>query len=206
MPIMQTLEITNPIDRIKTHMLESAEVKRLAAEYLGPVIATAGEAMVQCLIGNNKILACGNGGSAGDAQHFSSEMLNRYERERPSLPAIALTTDTSTLTSIANDYSYAEIFAKQIKGLGQAGDILLAISTSGHSLNVLRAIETAHDRQMTVVTLTGKDGGAIVELLKPNDIEIRVPSDRTARIQEVHLLIIHCLCDMIDQSLFGQEN
>ena len=203
---MQTQEIANPIDRIKTHMLESAEVKRLAAEYLGPLIATAGDAMVQCLIANNKILACGNGGSAGDAQHFSSEMLNRYERERPSLPAIALTTDTSTLTSIANDYSYAEIFAKQIKGLGQAGDILLAISTSGHSLNVLRAIETAHDRQMTVVALTGKDGGAIAELLKPGDIEIRVPSDRTARIQEVHLLIIHCLCDMIDQSLFGQEN
>jgi D-sedoheptulose 7-phosphate isomerase len=203
---MQTLEIANPVDRIKTHMLESAEVKRLAAEYLGPVIAAAGDAMVQCLIGNNKILSCGNGGSAGDAQHFSSEMLNRYERDRPSLPAIALTTDTSTLTSIANDYSYAEIFAKQIKGLGQAGDILLAISTSGHSLNILRAIETAHDRQMAVIALTGRDGGAIAELLKPNDIEIRVPSDRTARIQEVHLLIIHCLCDMIDQSLFGQEN
>lgn len=203
---MQTQEISSPADRIKTHMLESAEVKRLAAEYLGPLIAAAGEAMVQCLIANNKILACGNGGSAGDAQHFSSEMLNRYERERPSLPAIALTTDTSTLTSIANDYSYAEIFSKQIKGLGQAGDILLAISTSGHSLNVLRAIETAHDRQMTVVAMTGKDGGAIAELLKPGDIEIRVPSDRTARIQEVHLLIIHCLCDMIDQSLFGQEN
>lgn len=203
---MQTQEISSPIDRIKTHMLESAEVKRLAAEYLGPLIAAAGEAMVQCLIANNKILACGNGGSAGDAQHFSSEMLNRYERERPSLPAIALTTDTSTLTSIANDYSYAEIFSKQIKGLGQAGDILLAISTSGHSLNVLRAIETAHDRQMTVIAMTGKDGGAIAELLKPGDVEIRVPSDRTARIQEVHLLIIHCLCDMIDQSLFGQEN
>lgn len=203
---MQTLDITSSLDRIKAHMLESADTKRLAAEQLAPVIAAAGDTMVQCLINNNKILSCGNGGSAGDAQHFSSEMLNRYERERPSLPAIALTTDTSTLTSIANDYSYAEIFSKQIKGLGQPGDILLAISTSGQSLNILRAIETAHDRQMSVVALTGKDGGAIVELLKPNDIEIRVPSFRTARIQEVHLLIIHCLCDMIDQSLFGPEN
>jgi D-sedoheptulose 7-phosphate isomerase len=203
---MQTVDITSPIDRIKAHMLESADVKRLAAEQLAPAIAAAGDAMVQCLISNNKILSCGNGGSAGDAQHFSSEMLNRYERERPSLPAMALTTDTSTLTSIANDYSYSEIFSKQIKGLGHAGDILLAISTSGHSLNILRAIETAHDRQMTVVALTGRDGGAIVELLKPGDIEIRVPTDRTARIQEAHLLIIHCLCDMIDQSLFGQEN
>lgn len=203
---METLEITTPVERIRTHMLESADTKRLAAEQLAPVIAAAGEAIVQCLIANNKILSCGNGGSAGDAQHFSSEMLNRYERERPSLPAIALSTDTSTLTSIANDYSYAEIFAKQIKGLGREGDILLAISTSGQSLNILRAIETAHDRQMSVIALTGKDGGAIVELLKPNDIEIRVPAFRTARIQEVHLLIIHCLCDMIDQSLFGQEN
>ncbi len=203
---METLEITTPVDRIRTHMLESADTKRLAADQLAPVIAAAGDAIVQCLIANNKILSCGNGGSAGDAQHFSSEMLNRYERERPSLPAIALSTDTSTLTSIANDYSYAEIFAKQIKGLGREGDILLAISTSGQSLNILRAIETAHDRQMSVIALTGKDGGAIVELLKPNDIEIRVPAFRTARIQEVHLLIIHCLCDMIDQSLFGQEN
>lgn len=203
---MHTTEIVSPVDRIKAHMLESADVKRLAAEVLAPAIAAAGEAMVQCLIANNKILTCGNGGSAGDAQHFSSEMLNRYERDRPSLPAIALTTDTSTITSIANDFSYAEIFAKQIKGLGQAGDILLAISTSGQSLNVLRAIETAHDRQMTVVALTGKDGGAIAELLKPGDIEIRVPADRTARIQETHLLTIHCLCDMIDQALFGEEN
>jgi D-sedoheptulose 7-phosphate isomerase len=203
---MQTVDITSPIDRIKAHMLESADVKRLAAEQLAPAIAAAGDAMVQCLISNNKILSCGNGGSAGDAQHFSSEMLNRYERERPSLPAMALTTDTSTLTSIANDYSYSEIFSKQIKGLGHAGDILLAISTSGNSLNILRAIETAHDRQMTVVALTGRDGGAMVELLKPGDVEIRVPTDRTARIQEAHLLIIHCLCDMIDQSLFGQEN
>lgn len=203
---MQTLDITSPIDRIKLQMLESADTKRLAAEQLAPAIAAAGDTLVQCLISNNKILSCGNGGSAGDAQHFSSEMLNRYERERPSLPAIALTTDTSTLTSIANDYSYAEIFAKQIKALGQPGDILLAISTSGQSLNILRAIETAHDRQMTVVSLTGRDGGAIADLLKPDDIEIRVPADRTARIQEVHLLIIHCLCDMIDQSLFGQEN
>jgi D-sedoheptulose 7-phosphate isomerase len=157
------------------------------------------------LLQERKILSCGNGGSAGDSQHFSSEMLNRYDRERPGLPAIALTTDTSTITSIANDYHYDEIFAKQVRALGQGGDILLAISTSGNSSNVVQAMKAAHDRGMPVVALTGKDGGEMALHLAEEDIEIRVPSSSTARIQEVHLLVIHCLCDAIDRMLFGEE-
>lgn len=202
---MYTINALDPTDRIKMHMQDSADVKRLAAEQLAPTIAKAGEIMVQCFLAKNKILSCGNGGSAGDAQHFSSEMLNRYERDREGLPAIALSTDTSTLTSIANDYAYTEIFAKQIIALGTPGDVLLAISTSGQSANIVRAIDAAHKKDMTVIALTGRDGGKIAAQLRPNDIEIRVPAERTARIQEVHLLIIHCLCDMIDHSLFGPE-
>ena len=159
--------------------------------------------MVEALVNDKKILCCGNGGLAADAQHFSSEMLNRYERERPALPAIALTTDTSTITSIANDYHFDEIFAKQIRALGQAGDILLVYSTSGHSANIISAIQTAHDKELTVIALTGKDGGKLSSVLNETDIEIRVPSNSTARIQEVHLLITHCFCDLIDQQLFG---
>ncbi|MEL7401623.1 MAG: SIS domain-containing protein, partial [Pseudomonadota bacterium] len=140
-----------------------------------------------------------------DAQHFSSELLNRFERERPSLPAIALTTDPSTMTSIANDYSYNEVFSKQIRALGNPGDVLLAISTSGNSANVIQAIQAAHEREMTVVALTGKDGGGMASLLTADDVEVRVPSDVTARIQEVHLVVIHSLCDFIDCSLFGEE-
>jgi len=159
--------------------------------------------MGQSLRNDGKILSCGNGGSAGDAQHFSSELLNRFERERPGLPAIALTTDSSTLTSIANDYAYEEIFAKQVRALGKAGDVLLAISTSGNSANVNRAIVAAHERDMQIVALSGRDGGAMSALLNAGDVEIRVPAERTARIQEIHLVIIHCLCDLIDESLFG---
>lgn len=203
---MNTTSALDPVERIKLHMVDSAEIKRLAAEQLAPLIAQAGDVMVQCFLAKNKILSCGNGGSAGDAQHFSSEMLNRYERERPGLPAIALTTDTSTLTSIANDYAYTDVFSKQIRALGKAGDVLLAISTSGNSDNIIRAIEAAHEKNMTVVALTGRDGGKIVAQLHPQDIEIRVPAERTARIQEVHLLVIHCLCDMIDHRLFGQKD
>lgn len=158
--------------------------------------------MVNALMNGNKILCCGNGGSAGDAQHFSSELLNRYERDRPSLPAIAITTDPSTMTSIANDYSYDEVFSKQVRALGQQGDILLAISTSGNSRNVIKAMEAAVSRDMTIVALTGRDGGEMAGLLSNNDVEIRVPSNRTARIQEVHLLAIHNLCEVIDDSLF----
>ena len=149
------------------------------------------------------MLSCGNGGSAGDAQHFSSEMVNRFERERPGLPAVALTTDSSTLTSIANDYDYSRVFARQIEALGQPNDLLLAISTSGHSSNIKAAIEAAHEREMGVVALTGRDGGDAAKLLRPGDVELRVPSDSTARIQEVHLLVIHCLCDLVDLQLLG---
>ena len=158
--------------------------------------------MIDALIRGNKILSCGNGGSAGDAQHFSSELLNRYERNRPSLPAMALTTDSSTITSIANDFSFDEIFSKQVKALGQRGDILLAISTSGNSANVIKAMQAALKRDMTIVALTGKDGGEMAGFMGENDVEIRVPSSRTARIQEVHLLVIHNLCESIDNALF----
>lgn len=183
----------------------SIDTKLHAMEVLAPAIEQAGQLMLNSLLSEGKILACGNGGSAGDAQHFSSELLNRFERERPSLPALALTTDTSTLTSIANDYSYQEVFSKQVRALGRSGDVLLAISTSGNSANVLQAIQSAHDRDMQVVALTGREGGQMSELLLPDDVEICVPSFVTARIQEVHLLVIHCLCDLIDNQLFGVE-
>ncbi|MCF7981648.1 MAG: phosphoheptose isomerase [Pseudomonadales bacterium] len=191
--------------RVHEHFEASIKTKTEAAEQLPQIITAAADALVQCLLNNGKVLTCGNGGSAGDAQHFSSELLNRFERERPSLPAIALTTDSSTITSIANDYSYNEVFSKQVRALGQREDILLAISTSGNSGNVVEAIHAAHDREMRVISLTGRDGGEMVHIQQAGDIEIRVPSDVTARIQEVHLLIIHCLCDLIDHQLFGGE-
>lgn len=192
-------------ERILQHFHDSIDTKAQASQVLPPMIEHASRMMVETLLNDGKILSCGNGGSAGDAQHFSSELLNRFERERPSLPALALTTDTSTLTSIANDYSYNEVFSKQIRALGQPGDILLAISTSGNSANVIQAIQAAHEREMRVVALTGKDGGNMAALLTPEDCEIRVGSKITARIQEVHLLVIHCLCDLIDEQLFGSH-
>lgn len=188
--------------RVKIHFEESARTKLTAAENISSIIAIAGEKMVECLLKNHKILSCGNGGSAGDAQHFSAELLNRFETERPSLPALALTTDSSTITSIANDYSFELVFSKQISALGQAGDVLLAISTSGNSINVVRAVEAAHNKNMTVIALTGRDGGKLAPILKESDIEIRVETDKTSRIQEIHLLIIHCLCDIIDHKIF----
>lgn len=191
--------------RIRQMFQASIDTKQQAMEVLVPFIEHASQLMVHSLLNEGKILACGNGGSAGDSQHFSSELLNRFERERPSLPAIALTTDSSTITSIANDYSYNEVFSKQIRALGRPGDVLLAISTSGNSANVIQAIQAAHDREMVVVALTGRDGGGMASLLLPEDVEIRVPSKVTARIQEVHLLAIHCLCDLIDRQLFGSE-
>ncbi|SPJ35063.1 Phosphoheptose isomerase [Kushneria phyllosphaerae] len=191
--------------RIIDHFNASIDVKTWSSEVLPPFIEAASQTMVQSLINDGKILTCGNGGSAGDAQHFSSELLNRFERERPSLPALALTTDSSTITSIANDYSYNDVFSKQIRALGQPGDVLLAISTSGNSANVIQAIQAAHDRDMIVVALTGRDGGNMASLLGQEDCEIRVPATVTARIQEVHLLVIHCLCDLIDHQLFGSN-
>ncbi len=191
------------IERIKQNFHDSIATKTLAIEVLPEVIARAGNYMAKALVENQKILCCGNGGSAADAQHFASELINRFETERPSLPAIALTTDTSTITSIANDYHFDEIFTRQIKALGQPGDILLAISTSGNSRNVVNAIKAAQDRHMIVVALTGRDGGEIGAVLNSQDIEIRVPAQSTARVQETHLLIIHCLCDLIDRVLFS---
>ncbi|MFZ0218669.1 MAG: phosphoheptose isomerase [Candidatus Aquirickettsiella sp.] len=193
----------NLLTRIKTHFSESIRTKSDAAETLPEIILAASQLFVECFLNNNKILVCGNGGSAADSQHFASEMINRFETERPSLPAIALTTDTSTITSIANDYSYNEIFAKQIRALGQAGDILFIISTSGNSENILKACEAAQSRDLKIIALTGKEGGALAGLLSSTDIEIRVQGTSTARIQETHLLIIHCLCDLIDKQLFG---
>jgi len=181
----------------------SIETKHAAKETLADPIAAAVELMTTAFSAGNKILSCGNGGSAADAQHFSAELVCRFERERPGLPAVALTTDTSALTAISNDYNYDEVFAKQVNALGQAGDVLLAISTSGNSANVVRAIEAAHAKGLTVVALTGRDGGHIASLLQNNDVEIRVPSNSTARVQEVHLLTIHCLCHQIDELLFG---
>lgn len=192
------------LDRIKKHFNESIEIKKIAAEELGPYIAKATDIMLKALVNGRKILACGNGGSAADAQHFSAELLNRFEMERPSLPAIALTTDTSTITSIGNDYSFDEIFSKQLRGLGQAGDVLLAISTSGNSSNIIQAIKVAHAQQLRVIALTGKDGGEIAHLLQEEDVELRVRAKVTARIQEVHVLILHCFCDLIDHNLFAQ--
>lgn len=195
-----------PQDRIKQHFLDSIATKTETMETLVPAIAKAGNLMAESLLNGHKILSCGNGGSAADAQHFSAEMLNRFEMERPPLPAIALTTDTSTLTAIGNDYHFDEVFAKQVKAIGQVNDVLLAISTSGYSKNVIQAIQVAHERGLRIVALTGKSGGEIAAILsKEEDVEIRVPSSQTARIQETHLLIIHCLCDFIDKRLFSQE-
>jgi D-sedoheptulose 7-phosphate isomerase len=195
----------DPLARIIQQFHDSAELKLRAVEVLAAPLARAGEIMAQCLMNEGKIMACGNGGSAADAQHFAAELLNRFEMERPGLAAIALTTDSSTLTSIANDYDYVQVFSKQVRALGHEGDVLLAISTSGNSPNVIDAIRAAHDKGVTVVALTGKDGGKMAGMLKADDVNLCVPSPVTARIQEVHLVCLHCLCDGIDQRLFGVQ-
>lgn len=191
------------IERIRVGFTDSIQTKINAADSIINIIAEASEEIVQALLEGHKILTCGNGGSACDAMHFSSEMLNRYKQERPGLPAIALTTDVATLTAIANDYHYSDIFAKQIRAIGQPGDILLVFSTSGNSTNILNAIKAAHDKSMNVIAMTGYDGGKIPDHLLEKDIEVRVPAYETARIQETHLLITHCICDIIDFRLFG---
>ena len=193
------------IPRISQQFTDSAQTKLNAIELLAAPIATAAEAMTACLLANGKILACGNGGSAGDAQHFVAELVGRFERERQSLAAVALSTDTSILTAVGNDYGFDVVFDKQVRALGQAGDILLAISTSGNSANVIKAIEAAHDNDLRVVALTGKGGGRIGEMLRDGDIHLCVPAERTARIQETHILAIHCLCDGIDCLLLGVD-
>ncbi|WMW81099.1 phosphoheptose isomerase [Undibacterium cyanobacteriorum] len=191
--------------RILSHFQESAELKMISAELLADPIAQAVDLMFTALSNGNKILACGNGGSAADCQHFAAELVGRFERERLPLPAMALTVDSSILTAVANDYSYHEVFSKQVQAFGQAGDVLLAITTSGNSMSVLNAVNAALERDMRVVAMTGKGGGEMNELLTEADVHICVPHDRTARIQEVHLLTIHCLCDGIDAALFGGD-
>lgn len=191
--------------RILGHFRESAELKIQAASQLAQPISQAVELMFTALSNGNKILACGNGGSAADCQHFAAELVGRFERERLPLPGLALTTDTSLLTAVGNDYSFNDIFAKQVQAFGQSGDVLLALSTSGNSPNVVAAIEAALERDMRIVALTGKGGGSIGKQLTDADVHICVPHDRTARIQEVHLLTIHCLCDGIDVALFGGD-
>jgi D-sedoheptulose 7-phosphate isomerase len=191
--------------RIQQHFIDSADLKYQAAQSLSKPIAAAVHAVLACVTSGGKVLACGNGGSAADAQHFSAEFIGRFERERPELGAIALTTDSSILTAIANDYDFTRIFSKQVRGLGQAGDVLLAMSTSGNSANILAAIEAAHEREMTVVALTGRGGGKITHLLRETDVHVCVPHDRTARIQEVHLLVLHCICDGVDTQLLGEQ-
>jgi D-sedoheptulose 7-phosphate isomerase len=191
--------------RILAHFQESADLKMKSAATLAQPISQAIELMFGALSNGNKILACGNGGSAADCQHFAAELVGRFERERFPLPAIALTCDTSIMTAVGNDYSFREIFSKQVQAFGQAGDVLLAISTSGNSANVLAAVEAALEREMRIVAFTGKDGGALAKLLTDADVHINVPHARTARIQEVHLVAIHCICDGIDVALFGGD-
>ena len=199
------MDIVEQVARVKQHFSDSIKAKQQSLELLAPVIARAAGCISRSLDQGGKILSCGNGGSAGDAQHFSAEMLNRFEMERPGLPAVALTTDSSTLTSIANDYDYNQIFSKQILALGNQDDLLLAISTSGNSGNIINAVEAAHTRNMPVVALSGHDGGKLSGLLQDTDVEIRVPVNSTARVQEVHLLVIHCLCDLIDQHVLSKQ-
>ena len=191
------------ISRISQHFGDSAQTKLDAVELLAAPIAQAAEMMVASLVGNGRILACGNGGSAADAQHFAAELVGRFEMERQGLAAIALTTDTSIMTAVANDYGYPAVFERQVRALGQSNDVLLAISTSGHSPSIIEAIRAAHDNEMSVVALTGKGGGKVGEILRDTDVHICVPAERTARMQEVHLLTVHCLCDAIDCMLLG---
>ncbi len=190
--------------RVKDTFEHSVQTTRAVAQDLAPLITVAAINMANALLSEHKILACGNGGSAADAQHFSAEMLNRFERERPGLPAIALTTDSSTLTSIGNDYRFEDIFAKQVRALGQPGDVLLAISTSGNSANINLAVDAAHERGMSCVALNGRNGGQLTLMLNEADVDICVAGSSTARIQEVHGIVIHCLCDLIDYQLLGE--
>ncbi|HJV96617.1 MAG TPA: phosphoheptose isomerase [Albitalea sp.] len=192
--------------RIQQQFFDSADLKYAAAELLAKPIADAVSAVVGCITGGGKVLACGNGGSASDAQHFAAEFVGRFERERPGLAALALTTDTSILTAIGNDYDFNAIFSKQVQALGTPGDVLLAISTSGNSANVLAAAEAAHAKEMTVIALTGRGGGKLGEQLTETDVHICVPHERTARIQEVHLLTLHCICDAVDLQLLGEQD
>lgn len=191
--------------RIEQHFIDSADLKYQAAQTLSKPIAAAVQAILACVTNGGKVLVCGNGGSAADAQHFAAEFVGRFERERPELGAIALTTDTSILTAIANDYDFNSVFSRQVRALGVAGDVLVAITTSGNSANVLAAVEAAHAREMVVVGLTGRNGGKMGTALRETDVHICVPHERTARIQEVHILALHCICDAVDAHLLGDQ-
>ena len=191
--------------RIEQHFIDSADLKYQAAPVLSKPIAQAISAIVASLTSGGKVLACGNGGSAADAQHFSAEFVGRFERERPELAAIALTTDTSILTAVGNDYAFDAVFSRQVRALGQPGDVLLAITTSGNSSNILAAVEAAHARDMVVIGMTGRDGGKMGHMLRETDVHICVPHPRTARIQEVHILALHCICDGVDAVLMGDD-
>ena len=191
--------------RIEQHFIDSADLKDQAAPVLSKPIAQAISAIVASLTSGGKVLACGNGGSAADAQHFSAEFVGRFERERPELAAIALTTDTSILTAVGNDYAFDAVFSRQVRALGQPGDVLLAITTSGNSSNILAAVEAAHARDMVVIGMTGRDGGKMGHMLRETDVHICVPHPRTARIQEVHILALHCICDGVDAVLMGDD-
>jgi D-sedoheptulose 7-phosphate isomerase len=193
------------VAHLKQHFVEGIELRTRMAETLPAQIARAGEAIAAAMKSGRKALACGNGGSAADSQHFAAEMVGRFERERPGLPAIALTTDTSALTAIANDYDFDRVFSKQVEALGNAGDILLAISTSGNSKNVIEAVKAAQARNLVVIALTGRDGGAMGKMMRPQDFHLNVAHPRTMRVQEVHLLVIHCLCEVVDNLLFGEK-
>jgi len=193
------------IAHLRTHFEEGIELRRRMAETLPAQIVKAGEAMAQALRSGRKILSCGNGGSAADSQHFAAELVGRFERERPGLPAVALTVDSSALTAIANDYDFDRVFSKQVEALGAAGDVLLAISTSGSSKNVVQAVRAAQAKGLVVIALTGRDGGAMAKMLRPGDFHLNVPHPRTMRVQEMHLLAIHCLCEVVDNLLFGEK-
>jgi D-sedoheptulose 7-phosphate isomerase len=193
------------VGRVAAHFAESANLKLTAAAVLGAPVAVAGAMLAASLKSGGKALACGNGGSAADAQHFAAELINRFERERAPLAGIALTTDTSTLTSIANDYAYQQVFSKQVRAIARRGDVLIAISTSGNSGNVMEAIHAAHEMGVRVIALTGNGGGKMASLMAADDVHICVPHNITARIQEVHLLVLHCLCDIIDHQILGPK-
>ncbi len=189
---------------LKAHFDEGIELRRRMAETLPAALARAGEALAAALRDGRKALACGNGGSAADSQHFAAEIVGRFERERPGMPAVALTVDSSALTAIANDYDWDHVFAKQVQALGRPGDVLLAISTSGNSRNVVEAIRAAHAGGLTVIALTGRDGGAMAKMLREGDHHLNVAHPRTMRVQEIHLLAIHCLCEVVDNLLYGE--
>lgn len=200
------METSDPVVRIQQHFEASAQLKFDAAPLLAPLVARGVDTLVAAVMSGGKVLACGNGGSAADSQHFAAEFMGRFERERPELAALALTTDSSILTAVGNDYSFDEVFAKQVRGLGRPGDVLIAITTSGNSRNVLAAIEAAHQKDMRVIALTGRGGGKLAALMREDDVHVCVPHERTARIQEVHLLVLHCLCDGVDVALLGEDS